>query len=91
MDYSSICASRSRSERECATGESTRLGNCYHALGKRKQALDGVATVEMEGEKKPEGPSGEGIQAWLGIMGRQEKGKEKRNANIPNLEGDTEF
>lgn len=78
MDYSSICASRSRSETERTAGKSTRLRDCYRVLGKRKPGLDGVAAVGMEGEKKPEGLRGEEIQGWLGVMGEQEKRKERK-------------
>ena len=36
VDYSSICTSASRSERECAAGKSIRLRDCCQVLEKRK-------------------------------------------------------
>lgn len=59
-------------------GKSTRLRDCYRVLGKRKPALNGVAAAEMEGEKKPRGLQGEGIQGRLGGVAEQEKGREKK-------------
>jgi len=53
VDYSSICTSASRSERECTAGKSIRLRDCYQVLEKRKYALDRVVAAGVEGERNP--------------------------------------